>query len=113
MIQNLLFGVVYLLISGCLVDFQSQKNYQQRSFTQQYSFCWPSGLGNYFVCKRFALHLNPPVVTGICDPHKSQARPAQYSFLQKTSFYKTRLTQHYKKYTPIAQLKTLFTLQIF
>ena len=32
------------------------------------------GLGNYFVCKRFAVHSNPPVATGICDPNKSQAR---------------------------------------
>ena len=33
---------------------------------------WPSGLGNDFVCKGFAVH--PPVVTGICDPNKSRAR---------------------------------------
>ena len=37
-------------------------------------FCWPSGLGNYFACKRFAVHSNPLVVTGTCDPNKSQAR---------------------------------------
>ena len=39
--------------------------------------------------------------------------PAQYSFSQKTSSYKPHLTQHYKKYTPATQLKTLLTLQIF
>ena len=39
--------------------------------------------------------------------------PAQYSFSQKTSSYKPHLTQHYKRYTAAAQLKTLLTLQIF
>ena len=37
----------------------------------------------------------------------------QYSFAQKTSFYKSHLSQHYKKYTPTKQPKTLLTLQIF
>ena len=29
-----------------------------------------SGLGNYFVCKRFGIQ----TLTGICDPNKSRAR---------------------------------------
>ena len=71
MIQNLLFGVAYLLISYFLVDSQSQQKLSTKIF--QYSFNWPSGLGNYFVCKRFAVHSNLSLVTGICDPNKSQA----------------------------------------
>ena len=31
----------------------------------------------------------------------------------KTSIYTPHLTQHYKKYTPATQPKTLLTLQIF
>ena len=36
-----------------------------------YYALWPSGFGNYFICKRFSS--NPPVVTGICDPNNSWA----------------------------------------
>ena len=54
------------------------------------------------------------MVTGICDPNKSQAqhKHSTVSF-RKTSSYKPHLTQYYKKYTPATQLKTLLTLQIF
>ena len=60
-----------------------------------------------------AVHSNPPVVTGICDPNKSQARH-QHNIvsLKKTTSYKPHLTQHYKKYTPATHLKPLLTLQI-
>ena len=42
---------------------------------------WPSGLGNYFICKRFAVQ-TPNVVNEICDPNKSRAQHCRKMILQ-------------------------------
>ena len=42
---------------------------------------WPSGLGNYFTCKRFAVQ-TPHVVNEICDPNKSRAQHWRKMILQ-------------------------------
>ena len=59
------------LIWSCLsINFRFSGRFSKPTKTiNNYSFCWPSGLGNYFVCKKFTVHSNPPVVTGICDPN--------------------------------------------
>ena len=53
--------------------------------------CWPSALRKYFACKRFAVHSNPLVVTGICDPNKSQARH-QHNTVYLKKIHLTNLT---------------------
>ena len=59
------------------------------------------------------IHSNPPVITGICDPIKSQARH-QHNKVSLKKLHLTNLTSlKIKKYTPATQLKTLHTLQIF
>ena len=53
------------------------------------SFWWPSGLGNYFVCKRFEVQSNPHVITGICDPTKYQHDTSTIQFLSKNVILQT------------------------
>ena len=76
------------------------------------SFCWPSGLDSYFVCKRFAAHSNPPVVTGIFDPTKSQERHQHNTVSLKKNFI-LQTSPHSTSPTPATQLKPSLTLQIF
>ena len=53
------------------------------------------------------------MVTGIWDPNKSQAGHQHNTvFLKKRHLTKLTTLKHYKKYTPVAQIKTLLTLQI-
>ena len=56
-----------------------------------YIFCWPSGLGNYFVCKRFAVHSKPPVVTGIYDPNTVSLKKLNITKLTSLNIIKSIL----------------------
>ena len=70
--------------------FSNPTKTSNKDLSHSNSFCWPSGLGNYFVCKRFVVHSNPAVVTGICDPTKSQARH-QYNTVSLKKIHLTML----------------------
>ena len=79
---------IYFRFSG---GFSNPTETSDKDLSHNNSFCWPSGLGNYFICKRFAVHSNPPVVTGICDPNKSQARH-QHNTVSLKKLHLTNLT---------------------
>ena len=75
MIHNLFFGVVYLYITFRFSGiFSKPTKNSNKDLSYNDSFCWSSGLGNYFACKRFVVLSNPHVVTGSGDPTKSQAQ---------------------------------------
>ena len=102
--QKMNVGAAYLLISDFLVDSQSQQKLTTKFF--HITIRW--------LYKRFAIHSNPlwSLEFLIQIDLKHGASTIQF-FLKKTSSYKSHLTQQNKNYTPVAQLKTLLTLQIF
>ena len=92
MIQNLFFGVVDLYINfrlSCI--FSKPTKTSNKDISHNNSFCWPIGLGNYFVHKRFAVHSNPHVITASDDPTKSQegAQFLSKNFILQTSPHST------------------------
>ena len=58
-----------------------------KNLSHNNSFGWPSGLG----MQEIRIHSNPPVITGICDPIKSQARH-QHNKVSLKKLHLTNLT---------------------